>query len=143
MGELTEVASAKRAVRGVESVRPDEELEEVLGLTRTNVVLLLLSSVLLLCGCVRSGSGSTGGTVLWLRFWPADMLRSVSLMNGSPEALAMAMLSLSRMQMLSFVNASQAYKWQLWLRADRVESCTKISKWYEENLSDARREAPG
>jgi len=35
MGELTEVASAKRAVRGVWMVRPDEELDEVLGRTRT------------------------------------------------------------------------------------------------------------
>lgn len=35
MGEFTEVASAKRAVLGVWIVRPDEELEEVLALTRT------------------------------------------------------------------------------------------------------------
>ena len=41
MGELTEVASAKRAVRGVESVRPDEELDEVLDLAVTKVVLVL------------------------------------------------------------------------------------------------------
>ena len=50
MGELTDVASAKRVVLGVDSVRPDEELEEVLDLTMTVVVLVLLSSVLLLCG---------------------------------------------------------------------------------------------
>ena len=35
MGELTEVASAKRAVLGVWMVMPDEELEEVLARTST------------------------------------------------------------------------------------------------------------
>ena len=50
MGELTDVASAKRVVLGVESARPDEELEDVLGLTSTVDVLILLSSVLLLWG---------------------------------------------------------------------------------------------
>ena len=50
MGELTDVASAKRAVLGVDKVRPDEELDEVLGLTKIVVVLVLPSSALLLCG---------------------------------------------------------------------------------------------
>ena len=47
IGELTDVASANRAVRGDDRVTPDEELEEVLGLTVMVVVLVLLSSVLL------------------------------------------------------------------------------------------------
>lgn len=35
MGELTDVASAKRAVRGVFNESPDEELDEVRERTRT------------------------------------------------------------------------------------------------------------
>ena len=43
MGELTEVASAKRAVLGVWRDMPDRELEEVPVLTSTWVVLMFSS----------------------------------------------------------------------------------------------------
>ena len=43
MGELTEVASANRAVLGVWTVMPDEELEEVLALMSTWVFLMFSS----------------------------------------------------------------------------------------------------
>ena len=47
MGEWTDVASANRAVRGEARVMAEEELEEVLGLTVTVVVLVLFPSALL------------------------------------------------------------------------------------------------
>ena len=46
MGELTDVASAKRAVLGVCRVRPEEELEEVLARTSTWVFLVFSSDKL-------------------------------------------------------------------------------------------------
>ena len=46
MGELTDVASAKRAVLGVWRVRPEEELEEVLARTKTWEFLIFSSGVL-------------------------------------------------------------------------------------------------
>ena len=52
MGELTDVASAKRGVLGVDNGWPDEELDEVLDLTLANLGLVLLSS--------SRGSGSNG-----------------------------------------------------------------------------------
>lgn len=60
MGELTDVASAKRAVLGVCIVSPDEELDEVLG--RTVTAVSFFSPVRFLCGRGRPGSGFTGDT---------------------------------------------------------------------------------
>lgn len=73
MGELTDVASAKRAVLGVWMVRPDEELEEVLARMST-WVFLIFSSVRVRCGGGRFGSVSAGDTGLYFRFWLSDML---------------------------------------------------------------------
>lgn len=60
MGELTDVASAKRAALGVLTESPDEELD-VLGRTVT-WLLLILSSVSVRCGSGRFDSGSIGDT---------------------------------------------------------------------------------
>ena len=43
MGELTDVASAKRGVLGVFNESPDEELDDVLGRTVTWLFLILSS----------------------------------------------------------------------------------------------------
>ena len=45
MGELTDVASAKRAVLGVLMDRPEEELDDVRALTKTWVFLIFSSEV--------------------------------------------------------------------------------------------------
>lgn len=55
MGELTDVASAKRAVLGVLIERPDEELDDVLERTVT-LLFFTLSSVRFRCGRGRFGS---------------------------------------------------------------------------------------
>ena len=61
IGELTDVASAKRAVLGVLIESPDEELDDVLGRTIT-WLFLILSSVRVRCGSGRFESGSIGDT---------------------------------------------------------------------------------
>ena len=64
MGELTDVASAKRAVLGVLMERADDELDEVLGRAVTCVVLIFSS----------------------VKFrWRFDMLSSVRADVGRPE----------------------------------------------------------
>lgn len=65
MGELTDVASAKRAVLGVFNESPEDELEEVLVLTRIRGSLVSSSTI----GCLSSLS----------RFWCClfDMLSRV------------------------------------------------------------------
>lgn len=61
MGELTDVASANRAVLGVLIDNADEELDDVLGRTDT-WLFLILSSVKVRCGSGRVESGSIGDT---------------------------------------------------------------------------------
>ena len=61
MGELTDVASAKRAVLGVLIESPDEEPDDVLGRIVTRLSLTL-SSVKARGGSGRFGSGSIGDT---------------------------------------------------------------------------------
>ena len=62
MGELTDVASAKRAVRGVFNESPDEELDEVRDRTKTRGSF----SSSLTVGCFSSLSR--------IRRWSSDML---------------------------------------------------------------------
>lgn len=61
MGELTDVASANRAVLGVLIDSAEEELDDVLGRTVT-WLFLILSSVKVRWGSGRFGSGSIGDT---------------------------------------------------------------------------------
>ena len=61
MGELTDVASANRAVLGVLIESAEEELDDVRGRTVT-WLFLILSSVRVRCGSGRFGSDSIGDT---------------------------------------------------------------------------------
>lgn len=75
MGESTDVASAKRAVRGVCRESPDDELVDSLG--RTVTCVIFFSSAKAYCVTERSESESVPAAVSLYRCWAFDILYQI------------------------------------------------------------------